>query len=106
MQNYWQYTDLNVLSGINDGFELSIIEIYANGVPSITFANLDAVDDEYSAQGIIKIPNRKDDVIVNKINQALDKKNSQKIENFGRNFSIEFMVAKNLESYKRIMKTK
>lgn len=72
INDYWQYADLNVLFSINDGFGLSIIEGYMNGVPSITFADLDAIEDVYSAEAMIRILERNLSTVVRFLNKALD----------------------------------
>lgn len=103
INDYWQYADLNVLFSINDGFGLSIIEGYMNGVPSITFADLDAIEDVYSAEAMIRILERNLSTVVRFLNKALDQNwNKLKIERVGKNFSIETVAEKYVNIYKKI----
>lgn len=103
IDDYWQYANLNVLFSINDGFGLSIIEGYMNGVPSITFSDLDAIEDVYAEEAIIEIPERNLSTIVKFLNRALDREwNKLKIEKFGKRFSIETMAKQYVDIYKRI----
>lgn len=100
IDDYWQYADLNVLFSINDGFGLSIIEGYVNGVPSITFADLDAAEDVYSEETMVKIPSREKNVIIHSLNQALTTLwNKQSIKKISNNFSIELMAKKYINLY-------
>lgn len=103
INDYWQYADLNVLFSINDGFGLSIIEGYMNGVPSITFADLDAIEDVYSAEAMIRIPKRDLSTVVKLLNRASARKwNILEIERFGKKFSIETMAKRYVDIYKNI----
>ena len=87
INDYWQYADLNVLFSINDGFGLSIIEGYMNGVPSIIFADLDAVEDLYYTDAMLIIKNRDIDSIISIINAALNKSwDREKIMRIGSEF--------------------
>lgn len=103
VNDYWQYANLNVLFSINDGFGLSIIEGYMNGVPSIVFSDLDAIEDVYAAEAMIEIPERNLSTIVKFLNRALDREwNKLEIEKFGKRFSIETMAKQYVDIYKRI----
>ena len=93
INDYWQYADLNVLFSINDGFGLSIIEGYMNGVPSIAFTDLDAIEDVNAAEAMIEIPERNLNTVVKFLNRALSREwNKLEIEEFGKRFSIETMA--------------
>lgn len=103
INDYWQYADLNVLFSINDGFGLSIIEGYMNGVPSIAFTGLDAIEDVYAAEAMIEIPERNLSTVVKFLNRALDREwNKLEIEKFGKRFSIETMAKQYVDIYKKI----
>lgn len=103
INDYWQYADLNALFSINDGFGLSIIEGYMNGVPSIAFSDLDAVEDVYSAETMVEIPARDVYTVIEFSNRALHKKwEKLKIEIFGKTFSIETMANQYIDVYKKI----
>jgi hypothetical protein len=103
INDYWQYANLNVLFSINDGFGLSIIEGYMNGVPSIAFSDLDAIEDVYAAEAMIEIPERNLSTVVKFLNRALDREwNKLEIEKFGKRFSIETMAKQYVDIYKRI----
>lgn len=103
INDYWQYADLNVLFSINDGFGLSIIEGYMNGVPSIAFTDLDAIEDVNAAEAMIEIPERNLNTVVKFLNRALSREwNKLEIEEFGKRFSIETMGKQYVDIYKKI----
>lgn len=103
INDYWQYADLNVLFSINDGFGLSIIEGYMNGVPSIAFTDLDAIEDVNAAEAMIEIPERNLNTVVKFLNRALSREwNKLEIEEFGKRFSIETMAKQYVDIYKKI----
>ena len=103
INDYWQYADLNVLFSINDGFGLSIIEGYMNGVPSIAFTDLDAIEDVNAAEALIEIPERNLNTVVKFLNRALSREwNKLEIEEFGKRFSIETMAKQYVDIYKKI----
>lgn len=103
INDYWQYADLNVLFSINDGFGLSIIEGYMNGVPSIAFTDLDAIEDVNAAEAMIEIPERNLNTVVKFLNRALSRQwNKLEIEEFGKRFSIETMAKQYVDIYKKI----
>lgn len=103
INDYWQYADLNVLFSINDGFGLSIIEGYMNGVPSIAFTELDAIEDVNAAEAMIEIPERNLNTVVKFLNRALSREwNKLEIEEFGKRFSIETMAKQYVDIYKKI----
>lgn len=103
INDYWQYADLNVLFSINDGFGLSIIEGYMNGVPSIAFNDLDAIEDVNAAEAMIEIPERNLNTVVKFLNRALSREwNKLEIEEFGKRFSIETMAKQYVDIYKKI----
>lgn len=103
INDYWQYADLNVLFSINDGFGLSIIEGYMNGVPGIAFTDLDAIEDVNAAEAMIEIPERNLNTVVKFLNRALSREwNKLEIEEFGKRFSIETMAKQYVDIYKKI----
>lgn len=104
INDYWQYADLNVLFSINDGFGLSIIEGYMNGVPSIIFADLDAVEDLYYTDAMLIIKNRDIDSIISIINAALNKSwDREKIMRIGSKFSVGTMAKRYVDLYKNVV---
>ena len=92
-----------MLFSINDGFGLSIIEGYMNGVPSIAFTDLDAIEDVNAAEAMIEIPERNLNTVVKFLNRALSREwNKLEIEEFGKRFSIETMAKQYVDIYKKI----
>ena len=89
MPKLWMQIDLNVVMSKEEGFGLSMIEGFANGVPTLTFSDLDAVEDIYNADSVELFASRSnEDVIlglVNCINREFDK---EKILRWGENFSM------------------
>lgn len=83
--------------------DLVYLLLRVNGVPSIAFSDLDAIEDVYAAEAMIEIPERNLSTIVKFLNRALDREwNKLEIEKFGKRFSIETMAKQYVDIYKRI----
>lgn len=59
----YQVADYNALLSISEGFGLSMIEAAKYGIPTLTFSDLDAVKDIYSADSIIALDERTDEAV-------------------------------------------
>ena len=55
---FYNNANLNVVASNSEGFGLSIIEAYSYGVPTAIFYDLDAVEDLYDKDSMIKIEKR------------------------------------------------
>ena len=46
--SYINQSDINVVASLDEGFGLSMIECFVHGVPTVTFSDLDAIEDIYN----------------------------------------------------------
>ena len=104
MSEFWNLCDVNVFLSLNDGFGLSIVEGYMRGIPCVTFEDLDATEDLYFPESMIKITERSTESVTNALQTALDKKwNHEKIIEVGNKFSIDMMAQKYSNWYKKVI---
>ncbi len=102
--NILEQVDLNVVASKDEDFGLSIIEAYSHGVPTVTFADLDAVSDLYNENAMIKVENRSDEALAEGIDFALKKPwNKEKIKSWSEQFSLETMAQEYETQYARIL---
>ncbi len=86
----WLEADLNVVMSKSEGFGLSIIEGFVYGVPTITFSDLDAMQDLYDEKAVILIDKREDRMVAEAIIKALGRTwDYQYIMNLAEKYSME-----------------
>ena len=74
------------------------------GIPCVTFEDLDATEDLYFPESMIKITERSTESVTNALQTALDKKwNHEKIIEVGNKFSIDMMAQKYSNWYKKVI---
>ena len=96
--------DLNVVASKDEGFGLSIIEAYSHGIPTVTFADLDAIPDLFDEQGMIMVEDRSDEALANGIEQGLSKEWDRAwIKEFANTFSLEKLAEQYKAEYKQIL---
>lgn len=94
--------DVNIVASKEEGFGLSIIEAFCHGIPTVTFADLDAVQDLYIEDAMILSTERTDYALANAIQEALSKEwDRVVIKNYATNFSIEKMAEKYMEEIEK-----
>ena len=107
LKNYYSQADYNVLASIDEGFGLSTIEAFCYGLPTLTFADLDAVKDLYHQDCMITVNCRNDEALtkglVKLINRVWDDKF---IRYHSEKFSLSAMADKYMELYNNISKSK
>ncbi|EJZ70196.1 glycosyltransferase family 4 protein [Lachnoanaerobaculum sp. OBRC5-5] len=104
MSNFWELCDINLFLSLNDGFGLPIVEGYMHGVPCVTFSDLDATQDLYCPEAMLRIEDRSIEVSTNTLKLALNKNwNSEEITEVSKLFSIDIMSQKYVNWYKDIM---
>ena len=59
----YHVADYNALLSISEGFGLSMIEAAKYGIPTLTFSDLDAVKDIYSADSMLALDERTDEAV-------------------------------------------
>ncbi len=101
MEEFWKLCDMNLFLSKNDGFGLPIIEGYMHGVPCITFEDLDATEDLYFPEAMIKVRERSTDALEKMLVDGLKKQwDHLAIQKDGQKFSVQ-MMAKSYEKWYR-----
>lgn len=94
-------SDLNVVASIDEGYGLSIIEAYQHGVPTVSFADIDAVRYLYDERAMIKVDERTDDTLAEGIEKGLNLQwNKAWIKDYSNSFSLEKYAELFLNEYK------
>ena len=104
MDIFWKFCDVNLFLSLNDGFGLPIIEGYMHGVPCVTFEDLDATQDLYYPEAMLKVKDRSNESVTDTLKTALDKNwKYEEIIEIGNMFSIDIMSEKYVNWYKEVM---
>lgn len=89
----WNSSDLNIVASEDEGFGLSMIEGFAYGIPTLTFADLDAVKDLYNSEAMITVNERKDIMLAKGLIAAFEREwDSEQIIQWAKNFSMNKIV--------------
>ena len=97
LRNFWEVADMNVVVSKEEGFGLSMIEGFTLGIPTLTFGDLDAVEDLYHPDVMELIQERTDESVADGIRRAMSRKwRPDVIRKWGKQFSME-AVASNYE---------
>lgn len=101
---FWKFCDVNLFLSLNDGFGLPIVEGYMHGVPCVTFEDLDATQDLYYPEAMLKVKDRSNESVTDTLKIALDKNwKYEEIIEIGNMFSIDIMSEKYVNWYKKVM---
>lgn len=104
MDIFWKFCDVNLFLSLNDGFGLPIVEGYMHGVPCVTFEDLDATQDLYYPEAMLKVKDRSNESVTDALKIALDKNwKYEEIIEIGNMFSIDIMSEKYVNWYKEVM---
>lgn len=96
---YYSQADFTILASISEGYGLSIIEGFVHGLPSLTFADLDAIGDLYDGRAMIALPVRGDADLAKGIVQLVSTEWDRGfISGYAARFSLERMA----EEYGRV----
>ena len=99
--------DVNIVASIDEGFGLSIIEAYMQGVPTVTFSDLDAVPDLYNENSMILAEGRSTEHLAKAIKEALYKNwNRELIKEYSENFSLKIMSERYEEVFRNVLNKK
>ena len=105
MEDVYRQADINIVASVDEGFGLSIVEAYKFGIPTVTFSDLDAVEDLYHENAMIKCEKRNSQCLADGINLAMEKKwDSEFIVFLSEEFSITKMAEKYLRQYDAVLK--
>lgn len=100
----YERASLNVLASIDEGFGLSLIEAMYHGVPSVTFADLDAVPDLYDPDVMVLPEARSTECLAAAIQQAINRKwNRQRIVEKAERYSMQHVTEQYLALYRKLM---
>lgn len=103
MDIFWKFCDVNLFLSLNDGFGLPIVEGYMHGVPCVTFEDLDATQDLYYPEAMLKVKDRSNESVTDTLKIALDKNwKYEEIIEIGNMFSIDIMSEKYVNWYKEV----
>lgn len=104
MDIFWKFCDVNLFLSLNDGFGLPIVEGYMHGIPCVTFEDLDATQDLYYPEAMLKVKDRSNESVTDTLKIALDKNwKYEEIIEIGNMFSIDIMSEKYVNWYKEVM---
>ena len=104
LASFWKFCDLNLFLSLNDGFGLPIIEGYMHGIPCVTFEDLDATQDLYYPESMLKIKDRSNNAVTNALKIGLDKNwDCKEIVDVGNMFSIDIISKKYINWYKEVI---
>lgn len=104
--NMYAQADLNILASIDEGFGLGIIEAFVYGLPSVTFADLDAIPDIYDESAMLLCKDRSTEALADAILQAVNKDwNRNDIIAHSKKFSLEQMAKNYLQVYEKILRS-
>ncbi len=96
----YKIANYNALFSLSEGFGLSLIEAAKYGIPTITFADLDAVKDVYCPESMMLINERSDKAVVdglmNMFSKKWDKDNIIKsVNHFNENIYFKYLAVYN-----------
>ena len=94
VQKYFAISHVNVIASIDEGFGRAFVEGFLLGIPAVTFADLDAVDDLFDECAMVKVENRTDSDLCQGYLDAIEKKwDGETIRVHAKKFSVNNMVS-------------
>ena len=105
IHHYYQASDATVLLSYSEGFGLSIIEGYANGIPGLMFYDMDAVADLFDGDSLVVVNDRTDKALAKGMEELINRRwEPEHIISKSKSFSSEKMAEKYIHLYNRIIK--
>lgn len=102
IQNYYSISNYNIVVSRSEGFGLSIIESMHYGIPTLTFSDIDAIEDIYNVDSIVLIKNKDDISVMKGLIEICSKKwNKNKIKKIASKFD-KSIYNEYIEIYKEI----
>ena len=102
--NLYAQSDFHILASANEGFGLGIIEAFVYGLPSVTFADLDAIPDLYEESTMLLCQNRSTEALAEAIVRTMDKDwDKSKIITHSKKFSLEQMAKNYLQVFEKAL---
>jgi glycosyltransferase involved in cell wall biosynthesis len=103
INDFYRQADFNILASISEGFGLSIIEGFAQGLPCLTFSDIDAIPDVYHPEAIVLVAERTDNALKDGIISLLGRNwNRSFIKEYAQNFSLEKMAERYIDFFYEI----
>lgn len=104
MNDLWKEANLNVVLSKSEGFGLSIIEGFAYGIPTLTVADLSAVEDLYSPEAMCLIDERTEKAVADGIVKCIERTwNHESIKKWSKNFSLGTICKEYISFYRDIL---
>jgi glycosyltransferase involved in cell wall biosynthesis len=104
IHNYYAAADINIVASKDEGFGLSIIEGFVYGVPTVAFADLDAIQDVYDEKSMILCDERNDEAFAKAIMHACERQwDREAIRQYSKKFSDEAMAEKYIKLYRKVI---
>lgn len=104
MGNMYAQADFNILASIDEGFGLGMIEAFVYGLPSVTFADLDAIPDIYDESAMLLCKDRSTEVLAEAICRTMDTAwNKNEIMEYSKKFSLEQMAKNYQQVYEKTL---
>ena len=105
MQNFYSSSNATVMASLSEGFGLSIIEGYANGLPSVFFKDFFAAMDISTPNASVLVKERTDEALAKGMQQVMSKKwNVELIKEYASNFSIDKIAQRYVVLYHEVIK--
>ena len=99
-----EQADLNVVASKDEGFGFSIIEAYSHGIPTVAFADLDAISDLFDKRSMVTIAERSDEALAGGIENGLVMNwNKAWIRDYAKSFSVEKLAKRYKAEYKEVL---
>lgn len=104
--SYFAQANLNIVASLDEGFGLSMIEGFVYGVPTVTFSDLDAIEDLYHEKAMVLVHERSDEALAESIETALEIDWDKKwIQEYSKQFSLEQMAQSYHNHYENIIES-
>ena len=101
---FYDQSDYNIVTSISEGFGLSMIEGFTFSLPTITFADLDAISDIYNNDAMLILKERSDKVLAEGISRMLKIDwQKKKIKQHSTRFTLRKMASNYTNIFKKII---
>lgn len=98
---------LNVIASVDEGFGLSIIEAMQYGIPTLTYADLDAIPDVYDEKCMIALNDRSMDALVAGLKEATERDwDHDEIRRIAQKYQLSEIVKQYVALYREMLEDK
>jgi glycosyltransferase involved in cell wall biosynthesis len=107
LASYYNEASLNIIASLNEGLGLSVIESFAYGIPTVLFADLDAVPDIFDENVALLVEERTDMALAREIEVCINKEwDKDIIKTHSNKFKLAEMSTKYSALYSEILNLK